>query len=96
MASETAGTGAPPDVPGAVIRASEIAQFGFCRRAWWLCRVHGYQPTNRAVLDAGAAFHARHGRSVAAAQRWQRLGYVLLGIGVLVGIWVVLQTFGSG
>jgi hypothetical protein len=80
----------------ALLRASEVAQYTYCRRAWWLHRVRGCQPRNSRVLDEGREFHARHGRSVAAALRRQRVGYVLLGIGGLVGVGVLWLAFGSG
>ena len=80
----------------AVIGAGEIAQYVFCRRAWWLRRVGGCQVADAGVLDDGLGFHARHGRRVATAQHWQRVGYVLLGIGVLIGIWMLWLTSGTG
>lgn len=47
-----------------VIRASEVAEFTYCARAWWLRRVQGYQPTGRERREHGVALHAHHGRSV--------------------------------
>ena len=44
-----------------VIRASEIGEYVFCRRAWWLRRVRGFRPANARELAEGAATHARHG-----------------------------------
>jgi hypothetical protein len=79
-----------------IIRASEIAQYVFCQRAWWLGAVQGYHPTNDAVLAAGALAHARHGRSVAALQRWQQVGYVLLVLGVLLGTVALCNLLGGG
>lgn len=78
------------------IQASEIAQYVYCRRAWWLHRVRGYSSNNPRALDEGREFHARHGRAVATALQWQRVGYVLLGIGGLVGIGVLWLVLGSG
>jgi hypothetical protein len=80
----------------AVIRASEIGQYVFCRRAWWLYRVRGYRSSNQSALAAGVEYHARHGRAVAASQRWQCIGYLLLGAGILVAIWAFLQVSGRG
>ena len=90
------------DVDGAfaavssVIRASEISQFAFCRRAWWLGTVKGYRPTNQAALAAGGEYHTGHGRMVAASLRWRRAGYVLLGLGVLLGIVLAVYWLGVG
>jgi hypothetical protein len=79
-----------------IIRASEIGQFVFCQRAWWLGAVQGYRPVNDAVLAAGTQAHARHGRSVAASQRWQQVGYVLLILGVLLGAVALCYLLGGG
>jgi hypothetical protein len=80
----------------AVIRASEIGQYVFCRRAWWLYRVCGYRSSNQAALAAGVEYHAWHGRAAAASQRWQRIGYLLLTAGILVAMWAFLQVLGHG
>jgi hypothetical protein len=82
--------------PSSIIRASEIGQFVFCQRAWWLGAVQGYRPVNDAALAAGTQAHARHGRSVAAAQRWQQVGYVLLALGALLGIVALCYLLGGG
>jgi len=47
-----------------LLRASEIGEYIYCRRAWWLRRVRGYSSANVRELAAGAAAHARHGRWV--------------------------------
>ncbi len=79
-----------------IIRASEIGQFVFCQRAWWLGAVQGYRPVNDAALAAGTQAHARHGRSVAASQRWQQAGYVLLVLGALLGAVALCYLLGGG
>ncbi len=78
-----------------IIRASEIGQFVFCERAWWLGVVQGYRSVNDAALTAGTRVHARHGRDVAAAQRWQQAGYVLLVLGVLLGAVAMIYLLGG-
>lgn len=83
-------------LPTPIIRASEIGQYVFCHRAWWLGRVRGYRPMNETALAAGTQAHARHGETVAASQRWQRAGYVLLALGgVLAGIALCALLGGS-
>jgi CRISPR/Cas system-associated exonuclease Cas4 (RecB family) len=47
-----------------VIRASEIGQYVYCPRAWWLNRVVGIASENTQALSAGAVVHQRHGRMV--------------------------------
>jgi CRISPR/Cas system-associated exonuclease Cas4 (RecB family) len=79
-----------------IIRASEISQFVFCQRAWWLGSVQGYQPVNDAAISAGTRAHHQHGRSIAAAQRWQQLGYFLFAIALLLGAVVLWRVLGGG
>ena len=47
-----------------ILRASEIGEYVFCHRAWWLDRVLGIESANREQMDAGVARHAAHGRAV--------------------------------
>lgn len=72
-----------PTMP--IIRASEVSQYVFCHRAWWLGRIQGYRPVNDVALSAGTQAHLRHGRVLAGSQRWQRVGYILLILGGLMG-----------
>jgi hypothetical protein len=78
-----------PRIP--TIRASEIGQYVFCHRAWWLGAVQGYRPVNDAALEAGTRAHLRHGRTVAGSQRWQRVGYTLL---ILAGMLIAVALCG--
>jgi hypothetical protein len=64
-----------------LIRASELAQYGFCQRAWWLGAVKKLRPVNRSALERGTRFHSRHAHSVRTAGHWHRLGLILLGGG---------------
>jgi hypothetical protein len=78
-----------------IIRASEIGQYVFCQRAWWLGTVQGFRSVNEAKLSAGTQAHLRHGRSVAASRRWQRVGYVLLVLGGLLFALVLCGVLGA-
>lgn len=49
-----------------VIRASDIGNYLYCRRAWWY-RKQGVLSENKAELAAGTDLHRRHGRKVLAA-----------------------------
>jgi CRISPR/Cas system-associated exonuclease Cas4 (RecB family) len=69
-----------------VIRASELGQYAYCARAWWLGRVLGYRPTNLERLAAGEAAHVRHGQQVVGYHRLQRWAYALLALAVLAGV----------
>ena len=69
-----------------VIRASEIGQYAYCARAWWLGRVLGYCSHNVEDMAAGAEEHASHGRQVVSYHRWRRLAYLLLSLATIVGM----------
>ena len=71
--------------PGQVIRASELGQYAYCARAWWLGRVLGYRPTNLERLEAGEAAHVRHGRQVVSSHRLRQWAYVFLALALLAG-----------
>jgi CRISPR/Cas system-associated exonuclease Cas4 (RecB family) len=47
-----------------VIRASEIGQYAYCAKAWWLGSVEGVAPANTRELAHGELAHRRHGRRV--------------------------------
>jgi len=49
------------------IRASEIGAYSYCRRAWWLRHVAGWEPAGRERRERGVALHAAHGRRVSAS-----------------------------
>ena len=81
----------PENLP--VIQASELAQYGFCRRAWWLGVVKNLPAQYQANLERGQRLHAHHEGTVRAVIGWQRLGYILLAgggvflIAALLGLW---------
>lgn len=79
---------------GQVIRASELGQYAYCARAWWLGRVLGYRPANLERLAAGEAAHVRHGQKVVSSRRLRRWAYVSLALAVLAGVlllWLALR-----
>jgi hypothetical protein len=78
-----------------IIRASEIGQYVFCHRAWWLGAVQGYRPVNDAALEAGTRTHLQHGRSVAGSQRWRRMGYILITLGGILGAIALCSLLGG-
>ena len=67
-----------------VIRASEIGQYDFCAKAWWLGSIEGVPPSNIRELQAGTAAHAQHGQQVQRAALMQTVALVLVGLGVIV------------
>ncbi len=77
------GTG-PRQTPvkSRVIRASELGQYAYCARAWWLQTIRGIPPANTRDLQQGEATHRRHGQTVwlAGALRWAAIGLLALAI----------------
>ena len=67
-----------------VIRASEIGQYDFCAKAWWLGSIEGVPLSNIHELQAGTAAHEQHGQQVRRAARLQTVALVLVGLGVIV------------
>lgn len=59
------------------IRASELGNFLFCRRAWWY-QSNGVASQNQAELASGSAFHRSHGRGLILSGFLRTLGWLLL------------------
>jgi CRISPR/Cas system-associated exonuclease Cas4 (RecB family) len=59
------------------IRASEIGNYLYCRRAWWY-RKQGYESQNQAELSAGTDLHHRHGNKVLASSLMRALALLLV------------------
>ncbi len=68
-----------------LIRASELARWDFCHRAWWLQYVRGHEPANPIQLQRGKKFHAGHGRKVHEADVYHQLALwiAVAGLGLL-------------
>jgi hypothetical protein len=78
-----------------VIRASELGEYAYCARAWWLGRVLGYHPANLESLVAGEAAHVRHGQKVVSYHRLQRWAYFALALAFLAVVsflWLALRS----
>jgi hypothetical protein len=78
-----------------IVRASEIAQYAYCARAWWLGQVKGYRSANVAALQRGTAQHRAHGRVVVRYHRlrWLALGLLALAVALLF-LWLLLSLAG--
>lgn len=82
-----------------LIRASELSQYAYCARAWWLGRVMGYRSANVKAMQAGTARHRAHGRIVEGAHRLRRLAVALLVLAVValaaaLAVWLIASTGG--
>lgn len=74
-----------------IIRASELSQYAFCERAWWLGRIKGWRSSNVEAMQQGVARHRAHGRAVEGYHRLQRLALTLLLLAAaFIAAWLVL------
>jgi hypothetical protein len=75
-----------------VIRASEIGQYAYCARAWWLGQVRGYRSAHAAAMQQGTARHRRHGRAVEGYHLLRRLALALLLLAAIaMAAWLLLS-----
>ena len=58
---------------GKLIRASEVGEYVYCARAWWLRRAGVEQTRGHEARATGTAWHEEHGRNVTAAARLRTL-----------------------
>ncbi len=79
-----------------MIRASELGQFAYCRRAWWLSAVQGHPPANLDDLSAGTRRHRKHGRGVSLARTTALVGRIFAALGVLALVAYILIAARGG
>lgn len=65
-----------------VIRASEIGEYVYCARSWWLRRVMELEPSGVERRELGVALHQMHGR---AEQRSRMVAWVAVALFLLGG-----------
>jgi hypothetical protein len=75
-----------------IMRASELGQYSFCAKAWWLGSVVGVPSANVREMDAGASAHEQHGQTVQLSVWLSRVGIACLILGlVLMALFVVAR-----
>ena len=67
-----------------IIRASEVGEYVYCARAWWLRRVAGLEPDGHERRELGTALHRRHGRAVVGSRMLVVLGAALMLAALLI------------
>lgn len=71
-----------------IIRASDIAAFVYCQRAWWY-QEQGLESSNREEMAVGNEMHHQHGRRVMISGCIQIVAYGLLLVAlVLLAVYV--------
>jgi hypothetical protein len=75
-------------------KASEIGEFVYCHRAWWLHHIQGHDPANRAALEAGQVHHAAHGATVQRAAWVRRVAITLFIVAVLLMVFTLYMSMG--
>ncbi len=73
------------------LRASEIAEYVYCRRAWWLHR-SGVRSENVRPLVAGSDYHQTHGKLVRKAHRARLAVYVLFVLAAAAVLIALMQV----
>lgn len=66
-----------------ILRASEIGEYAYCHRSWWLRRVQGAESSNRLQMEAGIVRHLAHGRRLRNAEQLWRAGLIVLVLAAL-------------
>lgn len=74
-----------------IIDASEVGEFVYCAKAWYLKRC-GEVPQN-SRLEEGVAFHEKHGATVLRAARLRKAGERLSLIGLFLLVVLALIWF---
>ncbi len=78
-----------------LVRASEIGEYVFCRRAWWLHHVQGLESAHRAQREAGIAQHIEHGRQVQRAETMRRAAVFFIVLALVFAMLFVLALLAS-
>lgn len=76
-----------------IIRASEVGEYVYCARAWWLRRVAGLEPEGRERRERGTSLHRRHGRTVAGSNMLIWLGFACAVAAIAL---IAFSTIGQG
>lgn len=75
---------------GKYLRASEVAEYVYCARAWRL-RAEGHEPASGAARRAaGEAWHLAHGQSVVRARRMRLVAGLAFALAFLIGVLILL------
>ena len=71
------------------ITASEIAEYLYCHRAWWL-KLKGFVSGNKDSLAQGATAHIQYSQQVEQVTRSEGLGKRIVLIGIVLFIMFII------
>lgn len=74
------------------IRATEISEYVYCRRAWWLRRVAGHASQNVREMAVGTAYHQAHGSRTRWAGYLRQAALLLLFLAIAAFIFWLVQA----
>ena len=79
-----------------IIRASELGEYTYCARAWWLRREQGVESRNVASMqsDRAATVGLKHAVQFVDTQR--RLALVLTVLAILMAVTAIVLAIGGG
>jgi len=66
-----------------VVRASEIGEYAYCARAWWLRNVRGVQSAHRELMREGTRRHRHHARQVSTSVWAGKIAWTLIVLALL-------------
>lgn len=72
------------------IRASEIGEYVYCHRAWWLKRFGGYRSSYVRELAAGRQYHEAHGALVYRSQLAKQVALLLIFLGTALLVFMLV------
>ena len=77
------------------IRASELGDYAYCNRQWYLKRVEGIKPAPFQVerMQKGQLFHSDHWKQVRKVARNEKVILVLIAAAVTLLVLGLLMTF---
>ncbi len=81
-----------------VTYASELGEYAYCRRSWWLGRVCGLPSANLSALSRGRASHGAHARRARRAARLRGLavcGLLAAASLITIGVYMMLTATGG-
>ena len=73
------------------IRASEIGEYMYCRRSWWLKRVVGRESRNIVEMKHGEKFHLDHADKVDRTEWTRKIAYILIALALAVIVFSALN-----